>query len=111
MNLPSLNGQPGKPCRKPRRKVLDRVAEKRERDNKAQAFRAAVWLRDGGKCRCCGRIVIRTLELVPNAGHVHHRRGRNVAPEHRYTVSQALLLCAICHTDPDVIAKYRKDDR
>jgi hypothetical protein len=41
--------------------------------------------------------VIRTLALVPNRGEVHHRRGRNVAPESRYDAGQCLLLCAECH--------------
>jgi 5-methylcytosine-specific restriction endonuclease McrA len=92
---------------KPRRRLVDRVKEKRARDVKAEAFRKAVWKRDEGKCRHCGREVIHTLELVPNAGHVHHRRGRNVAPEDKYNVARALLLCGICHGDTDVIARYR----
>lgn len=96
------------PCPKPRRRVVDRVAEKRERDAKASAFRQAVWKRDEGRCRHCGKTVIRTVELLPNAGHVHHRRGRNVAPEDRYTVERAVLLCGRCHADPDVIAKFRR---
>lgn len=93
---------------KPRRRLVDRVAEKRERDTRAQAFRNAVWTRDEGKCRHCERPVRRTLELVPEAGHVHHRRGRNVAPEDRYVVARAVLLCAGCHTNPAVIATFRR---
>ena len=98
----------GKPCPKPRRRVLDRVAERRERDRRAGAFRNAVWQRDGGHCRACQRKVFRTLELVPSRGEVHHCRGRNVAPEDKYTVSRAVLLCAVCHADHDVIARFRR---
>lgn len=96
------------PQPKPRRRVEDRVREKRERDNQAQEFRRAVWLRDEGRCRHCGRIVIRTLEHVPNRGEVHHRRGRNVAPQDRYNVNEAVLLCLKDHGDPAVIAKFRR---
>ncbi len=61
------------------------------------AFRAAVWKRDGAKCRVCRRKVIRTISLVPERGEVHHLRGRNVTPEDRFNVKAALLLCATCH--------------
>lgn len=93
---------------KPQRRVLDRLEQKFERDRLSQAFRNAVWARDGSRCRHCDRIVLRTLENVPNQGHVHHRRGRRVAPEDRYNVARGLLLCNLCHGDKDVIALYRK---
>lgn len=96
------------PQPKPRRRVIDRIAYKLELDKQAQAFRKAVWERDGSRCRHCDRIVIKTLEHVPNRGEVHHRRGRRVAPEDRYNVAKALLLCLKCHGDKDVIALYRK---
>lgn len=93
---------------KPRPVILDRISYKRERDARDRAFRAAVWLRDGGRCRSCNRKVIHTLDVVPNRGEVHHRRGRRVAPEDRVNVDAAVLLCLICHTDPDVIALFRR---
>ena len=95
------------PQPKPRPRILDRVAYKLERDRRAAAFKAAVWKRDESRCRACGKRVRRTLELVPDQGQVHHRRGRNVAPEDRYNVDRALLLCATCHKDPKVIARFR----
>lgn len=98
----------GVACPKPRPRILDRIAYKRAADAKARAFRAAVWARDGGLCRYCGRKVVHTFEAVPNRGEVHHRQGRNVAPEHRYTVARAVLLCLVCHTDPAVIARFRR---
>lgn len=93
---------------KPERRVLDRLDQKKARDRASQAFRQEVWLRDESRCRHCGRIVIRTIELVPNRGEVHHRRGRNVAVADRYNPARALLLCNRCHSDQDVIALYRK---
>ncbi len=77
-------------------------------DVAATTFRNAVWKRDGGRCRHCERRVVRTLELIPEAGHVHHRRGRNVAPEDRYNVHEAVLLCARCHANPNVINIFRR---
>jgi 5-methylcytosine-specific restriction endonuclease McrA len=78
-------------------KLEDREAARKENSRKEVAFRKAVIARDGGKCRLCGIVVKRTLELVPNRAEVHHLRGRNVAPADRYNVSAALLLCRRCH--------------
>src|SRR3990167_2752596 len=88
---------------KPRARVLDRAAYKLELEAKARAFRRAVWLRDNGRCRACLRLVRRTINLVPERGEVHHRRGRNVAPQNRYNVKEAVLLCLACHRDPSVV--------
>lgn len=96
------------PQPKPQRKVLDRIAEKRAREVKRRAFIKAVWERDEGLCRHCGRVVIKSLEHVPNRGEVHHRRGRNVMPSNRYNVNEAVLLCLLHHNDPKVIALFRR---
>lgn len=82
---------------KPRPRVVDRVAVKQKRDRRSQAFRQAVWQRDGGRCRHCGRLVRRTLELVPDRGEVHHRQTRGAHPDRRYDVANGVLLCAVCH--------------
>lgn len=88
----------GVPCPKPSATRLIEKDTARKLDEKHLAtFRAAVWKRDEGKCRLCARKVKRTLALDPLRGEVHHLRGRRVAPEDRYTVSRALLLCASCH--------------
>lgn len=77
---------------------LDRVVAKQSSSRaEAKRFRDAVWKRDGHHCRVCQSPVTRTLAYEPRQGQVHHVRGRNVAPEHRYEVSQAMLLCATCH--------------
>lgn len=98
---------PGLRYAKPEPRVLDKITLRRQREAQASAFRRAVWKRDGSRCRNCDRLVRQTCELVPDAGHVHHRHGRNVAPEHRYTVAQAVLLCARCHADSAVIQRFR----
>jgi hypothetical protein len=81
--------------------MVTRLAAKttaRAQDEKALAkFRAQVWKRDAGTCRICGRRVVRTVELRPERGEVHHLRGRNVTPADRYNVKAALLLCLVCH--------------
>lgn len=92
---------------KPRPRILDRVARKRELEAKDRAFRKAVWARDEGFCRACGVKVKRTVLPEPYQGHVHHRHGRRVRPEDRFKVGRAVLLCAICHADPVVIARFR----
>ncbi len=61
-------------------------------------FRDAVWLRDASTCRICGLICDRKAPIdYDTSGHVHHARGRNVAPEDRTNVDAALLLCRKCH--------------
>jgi 5-methylcytosine-specific restriction endonuclease McrA len=96
-NLPTLadRGRCAKP--KERTRVTDRIADKKTRARTEAQFRAAVWKRDEGKCRTCGRKVKRTLTICAEQGHVHHLRGRNVAPEDRTNPKAAVLLCAVCH--------------
>jgi 5-methylcytosine-specific restriction endonuclease McrA len=88
--------QQKRPTTKPRPQVLDRIAYKRERTSKESKFLTAVWKRDESQCRICGRKMTRSIKS-PVRGHVHHIRGRNVAPEDRFNPKAALLLCAICH--------------
>lgn len=82
---------------KPRPAIEDRIAYKRAEEAKARAFRDAVWLRDGHCCTHCGRRVYRVIFREPYQGHVHHLRGRNVAPQDRYNPKRAVLLCAEHH--------------
>lgn len=60
-----------------------------------KAFKAAVWLRDKGLCRCCGRKVIKTMARVPERGEVHHVHGRT--GDLRFEEKSALLLCLRDH--------------
>ncbi len=79
-------------------RLADKTAAKQDDKKQAAAFRAAVLTRDGMQCRLCGKPVRKTLELAPDASHVHHLRGRNVAPEDRYNPKKALTLCGACHS-------------
>ena len=93
---------------KPRARVLDRAAYKLALNARGRAFRAAVWLRDGGRCRACNRLVRKTMALVPERGEIHHVQTRGAHPDKRYDVGNGLLLCCSCHRDPAVIALFRR---
>ncbi len=98
----------GVACPKPPPRIMDRIAYKRNRDKQERLFKLAVWMRDGGRCRHCGIKVVKSLSLVANRGEVHHLRGRNVTPEDRFNVDQAVLLCAKDHADRNVVNFFRK---
>jgi len=77
----------------------EKARKKSERAKLAMRFRDAVWSRDVGTCRQCGIRcwAISEAGFLSDTGHVHHLRGRNVAPEDRYNPDAAVLLCAECH--------------
>ncbi len=76
---------------------LDAKVAKLKQQAKDQAvFVSAVWARDK-VCVYCGCHVVKSLELKPNRGEVHHLSGRRVKPEDRYNVNRAVLLCAKDH--------------
>ena len=85
------------PQPKPRTRILDRIAAKREREAKALAFRLAVLTRDQHHCRACGRRVRRTVEAVPERAEVHHVLTRGAHPDKRFDLDNGLLVCLICH--------------
>lgn len=72
-------------------------ARQSARVKRERAFRLAVWVRAGHRCEACGYPVSRNGMDGTRVGHVHHLRGRNVAPEDRYNEGKAQLLCASCH--------------
>lgn len=78
-------------------RIDDRVKYRRDNDRQSTAFRQKVWQRDHGCCRCCGRAVLRTIELDPRRGECHHI----VRREHRatrYDPRNGVLLClSPCH--------------
>ena len=70
---------------------------KRKDESKDEArWRTEVWKRDGGKCRWCGREVVKALELRADRGEVHHVSGR-VVKAIRWDRRNGLLLCAADH--------------
>jgi hypothetical protein len=61
-----------------------------------RAFKAEVWTRDQGRCRCCKRKVVKgLLKRVPERGEVNHIHGR--VGDLRFDARAALLLCLLCH--------------
>lgn len=60
-----------------------------------KTFRAEVFKRDKGHCRCCGRKVVKTISRVPARAEIHHIHGRR--GDLRHEVRAALLLDAECH--------------
>jgi len=84
----------GKPIPKGPSRLERRTAESKADRRLAQAFRQAVWARDGGRCRQCGGKVVRSLRRQANRGEVHHLHGRGVLA---LEVRCAVLVCAGCH--------------
>ena len=87
-------------CAKPKgadpSRLQVKAAKEKNEDKEEAAWKKAVWKRDGGKCRWCGRKVIQCLDLVPERGEVHHVSGR-VVRAIRYDRRNGMLLDAACH--------------
>lgn len=90
-----MNPQP-KPSPKPARKAHS-LARTRQRERAMRKLRDAVWARDRSRCRRCGILLIRGGLFWTGVGHVHHLRGRNVAPQDKFNPDACVLLCAGCH--------------
>jgi len=73
-----------------------KVAKAKDEGKEEQRWKRAVWTRDGGRCRWCGRSVRKCLDLVPDRGEVHHVSGRVVVAI-RWDRRNGLLLCAADH--------------
>jgi hypothetical protein len=80
---------------KPRPRLDDHTEAIRADERELAAFRFAVCVRDGWRCRVCHRRVVRSLALIPERAEVHHLAGRSKA--HRYAVNMAILVCCECH--------------
>lgn len=77
-----------------------RAQEKTERRKRVAAERrkayAAVEVRDGMRCRCCGRLVSKTAHpMSPSRLEHHHIQGRGF--EGAETTANLCLLCKVCH--------------
>jgi len=70
---------------KPSARLTDRVAYKKEREEKARVFRMAVWSRDKGRCRVCPK----------RSCHLHHLLPRSRGG--KWTTGNIVALCARCH--------------
>src|SRR4051812_4955127 len=80
---------------KPQTRLQDRITERALTLVDDKQFKLEVWKRDGYRCRCCGRDVIRTIARVPERGEIHHMHGRG--GDLRFESRAAVLLCATCH--------------
>jgi hypothetical protein len=87
---------PFSPQPKPRSRLVSRKAKRRAEESAWVACCRAVDARDGGRCRCCKRFVVRTLTLCPERAEHHHLAGRTVRGL-RCDPRAVCLLCAECH--------------
>lgn len=82
---------------KPKSRIMDKHEKRKAAEKAAADFRLAVWRRDDSKCRICSRRVIRSIELRPERGEVHHLQTRGAHPDKKLSVKNGVLLCAVCH--------------
>jgi hypothetical protein len=94
-HLPVANTQPGRPCPKGKTRLEETVDERPLTKIDEKTFKAAVWKRDGDRCRCCDRKVKKILGRVPERGEVNHIHGRT--GDLRFEVRAACLMCLTCH--------------
>lgn len=80
---------------KPRPRVLTQRDRQREHEAHARELAKQVALRDGSRCRCCGREGRYDGTVAARALHKHHLvyRSRGGQESRRNLIS----LCAVCH--------------
>jgi len=61
-----------------------------------RAWKHAIWSRDNGHCRACGRRVVKSFAYAPHRGECHHLVQRAIQAT-RWDPDYAVLLCAACH--------------
>lgn len=71
-----------------------RAAEEKER-LRWMLIRVAVFERDGGRCRVCGRAVKLSTRILPAQAHVHHVNYKSAGGTD--DMSNLVLLCLPCH--------------
>lgn len=84
----------GKPILKPGLPApLARKERQKTKDEQAEAFRKAIWLRDKGKSRATGRKLVKSGTTDwDKLGEVDHSIPRSLAPERIYDTSNGILL-------------------
>lgn len=106
------------PKPEPRVKVKHRARLELEAA-KREAYRL-VDLRDGKRCRACGRRCRSTMECVPDRLEHHHHPFRSLGGRH--TTGELVTLCLTCHVEaqqhrlvitghPDGVLTFSQDDR
>jgi len=97
-DLPTLETRPRPNLAKGTSRVEQKAAKDKTDDKAAEKFRDAVWRRDQGKCRCCGRVVVKSLELRPDRGEIHHLTRRAKAKALLTDPRNGILICLFpCH--------------
>lgn len=72
--------------------VITRDEKRKAKQKNGDTLRAAVWKRDGGRCRATGVQLSRSGTDPHTVGEVDHSIPRSLAPELIYEPSNALLL-------------------
>ncbi len=97
LNLPTLASQRAQPqaCPKGKSRLETTQAEKKLTVVDERAFKAEVLKRDRGRCRMCGRKVLKALARIPERAEVHHLHGR--LGDLRFEARAAILVDCQCH--------------
>ena len=97
-DLPTLATRPKPNLAKGASRVEVKAAKDTNCDKAWEACKSIVWKRDHGKCRACGRVVVKTIELVPQRGEVHHIVRRTKAKALLTDPRNCVLVCLHpCH--------------
>lgn len=97
-DLPTLETRPKPNLSKPISRVEQKAAKDKSEDKAWEECKRVVWARDGGKCRSCRRVVVKTIELIPQRGEVHHITRRAKAKSLLTDPRNCLLVCLHpCH--------------
>jgi hypothetical protein len=95
--LATLTKRPRRPCPKPEPRLTVRVAEIRKADRAWVQCCRIVDQRDGYKCRCCLRRVVKTLSLCTERLEHHHLEARSLMPALTNDPRNVITMCKSCH--------------
>lgn len=92
LDLPVL-GSVRPNLQKPIPHLLAKAEKQADKDALADAFRKAIWKRDGGRSRATGKLLAKSGTLSwDELGEVDHVIQRSLAPERIYDVGNGILL-------------------
>lgn len=96
LDLPSLNGQPGRPVPKGKTRLEESMQADADEESNGETWRTAVYVRDKYRCRCCGCKVKRSIGREASRATPHHIKRRDNL-ETRFDRRNGLTLCLWCH--------------
>jgi 5-methylcytosine-specific restriction endonuclease McrA len=82
---------------KPATRLELAMGKQKQAEREMRLFKADIWFRDKSRCRICHCKVVKSLQLQPIRGEVHHIHPRSLAKTKRLDVNNAILVCALCH--------------